>query len=140
MSFYSQIQQECFEKGAYVVIGGGGAQTSAVANLLNDGWSPLSFRVGLPSENEFWAWKSSCRTGEIVKMGSLADGDDPFWGEGIGPDLRGIMRGYAGRLRMSGHLYPHGDQDTAVSAGNPEAFRYLAGNGASAGSEEGQVD
>ncbi len=31
---------------------------------------------------------------EIVKMGSLANGDDPSGGEGIGPDLRGIMRGY----------------------------------------------
>ena len=40
--------------------------------------------------------------GEIVKMGSLAAGDDPFWGEGIGPDLRGIMRGYTGLLGCLG--------------------------------------
>ena len=46
---YSQIQQICFENGAYVVIGGGGAQTSAVANLLNDGWleNPLSQVISL---------------------------------------------------------------------------------------------
>jgi len=29
-------------------------------------------------------------------MGSLATGDDPFWGDGIGPDLRGLLRGYTG--------------------------------------------
>lgn len=29
-------------------------------------------------------------------MGSLAVGDDPFWGDGIGPDLRGLLRGYTG--------------------------------------------
>jgi len=34
--------------------------------------------------------------GEIVKMGSLAAGDDPFWGEGPGPDLRGLLRGFTG--------------------------------------------
>lgn len=98
---YSQIQQECFEKGAYVVVGGGGAQTSAVANLLNDGWSPLSFRIGLP-QRRILGMEIVMPDGEIVKMGSLADGDDPFWGEGIGPDLRGIMRGYTGLLGCLG--------------------------------------
>ena len=98
---YSQIQQICFENGAYVVIGGGGAQTSAVANLLNDGWSPLSFRVGLP-QRRILGMEIVMPDGEIVKMGSLAAGDDPFWGEGIGPDLRGIMRGYTGLLGCLG--------------------------------------
>ena len=76
---YSQIQQECFEKGAYVVVGGGGAQTSAVANLLNDGWSPLSFRIGLP-QRRILGMEIVMPDGEIVKMGSLADGDDPLRG------------------------------------------------------------
>lgn len=98
---YSQIQQICFENGAYVVIGGGGAQTSAVANLLNDGWSPLSFRVGLP-QRRILGMEVVMPDGEIVKMGSLADSDDPFWGEGVGPDLRGIMRGYTGLLGCMG--------------------------------------
>ena len=62
------------------------AQTSAVANLLNDGWSPLSFRVGLP-QRRILGMEVVMPDGEIVKMGSLADGDDPFWGEGIGPCL-----------------------------------------------------
>ncbi|MDD7408870.1 MAG: FAD-binding oxidoreductase [Anaerovoracaceae bacterium] len=98
---YSQIQQECFEHGAYVVVGGGGAQTSAVANLLNDGWSPLSFRIGLP-QRRILGLEMVMPDGELVKFGSLADGDDPFWGEGIGPDLRGILRGYTGLLGCLG--------------------------------------
>lgn len=98
---YSQIQQECFDRGSYVVVGGGGAQTSAVCNLLNDGWSPLSFRIGLP-QRRILGMEVVMPDGELVKMGSLADGDDPFWGEGIGPDLRGIMRGYTGLLGCLG--------------------------------------
>jgi len=37
---YSQLQEECFKRNAYVVIGGGGAQASVIANLIGDGWSP----------------------------------------------------------------------------------------------------
>ena len=29
-------------------------------------------------------------------MGSLADRCDPFWGDGPGPDLRGLLRGFTG--------------------------------------------
>lgn len=98
---YSQVQQECFDHGAYVVVGGGGAQTSAVANLLNDGWSPLSYRIGLP-QRRILGLEMVMPDGEIIKMGSMADNEDPFWGEGIGPDLRGILRGYTGLLGCLG--------------------------------------
>jgi FAD/FMN-containing dehydrogenase len=98
---YSQIQQECFDKGAYVVVGGGGAQTSAVANMINDGWSPLSFRIGLP-HRRILGLEMILPDGELVKMGSLAVGDDPFWGECPGPDLRGMLRGYTGLLGCMG--------------------------------------
>jgi hypothetical protein len=35
-------------------------------------------------------------------MGSLALGDDPFWGEGPGPDLRGLLRGFTGHRGFLG--------------------------------------
>ena len=92
---YSPIQQECFNKGAYVVIGGGGSQASAIANLIGDGWSPLSHRIGLP-HRRILGTELVLPDGELVRLGSLAVGDDPFWGEGIGPDLRGLLRGYTG--------------------------------------------
>ena len=81
--------------GAYVVIGGGGAQASAIANLIGDGWSPLSHRIGLP-HRRILGTEMVMPDGEILRMGSLATGDDPFWGEGPGPDLRGMLRGYTG--------------------------------------------
>ena len=92
---YSPIQQEALNKGAYVVIGGGGAQASAIANLIGDGWSPLSHRIGLP-HRRILGTELILPDGELVRMGSLAVGDDPFWGDGPGPDLRGILRGYTG--------------------------------------------
>src|SRR4030042_986965 len=54
---YSPLQEEAMKRGAYVIIGGGGAQASVIAHLL---------------------------------------GEDPFGGDGIGPDLRGLLRGYTG--------------------------------------------
>lgn len=89
------VQQECLNKGAYTVIGGGGAQCSAICNLIGDGWSPLSHRVGLP-HRRILGTELVLPDGELVKMGSLALSDDPFWGEGPGPDLRGILRGFTG--------------------------------------------
>jgi glycolate oxidase len=92
---YSPIQEECMKHGAYVVIGGGGAQASAVANLIGDGWSPLSHRIGLP-HRRILGTEVVMPDGEILRLGSLAEGEDPFWGEGPGPDLRGLLRGYTG--------------------------------------------
>lgn len=92
---YSSLQQEAFNKGAYGVIGGGGAQCSAIANLLGDGWSPLSLKIGLP-HRRILGTELVLPDGEVVKMGSLATSDDPFWGEGPGPDLRCILRGFTG--------------------------------------------
>ncbi len=92
---YSQLQEECLKRGAYVVIGGGGAQASVIANLIGDGWSPLSHRIGLP-HRRILGTELVLPDGEVVRTGSLATGNDPFWGEGPGPDLRGILRGYTG--------------------------------------------
>jgi FAD/FMN-containing dehydrogenase len=89
---YSQFQEECLRRGGYVVIGGGGAQASVIANLIGDGWSPLSHRIGLP-HRRILGTEMVLPDGEILKMGSLAGGDDWFWGDGLGPDLRGILRG-----------------------------------------------
>ncbi|MBP2625944.1 MAG: linked oxidase domain protein [Firmicutes bacterium] len=98
---YSPFQEECLKRGGYVVVGGGGAQTSVIANLICDGWSPLSMRIGLP-HRRILGLELVLPDGELVKMGSLSIGDDGFWGEGIGPDLRGILRGYTGLLGCMG--------------------------------------
>jgi glycolate oxidase len=92
---YSQLQEEAMKRGCYIIIGGGGSQCSAIANMLGDGWSPLSYRIGLP-HRRILGTELVLPDGELVKLGSLAVGDDPFWGDGFGPDLRGLLRGFTG--------------------------------------------
>jgi len=92
---YSQLQEEAMKRGCYIIVGGGGSQCSAIANMLGDGWSPLSYRIGLP-HRRILGTELVLPDGELVKMGSLAVQDDPFWGEGLGPDLRGLLRGFTG--------------------------------------------
>jgi len=92
---YSQLQEEAMKRGCYIIVGGGGSQCSAIANMLGDGWSPLSYRIGLP-HRRILGTELILPDGELVKMGSLAVGDDPFWGDGFGPDLRGLLRGFTG--------------------------------------------
>ena len=91
---YSQLQEEAMRKGFYTTVPGGGAQVSVVANMLNCGFSPLNYRNGLPSRRLLgveWVFPD----GEVLRTGSLAFGDDYFWGEGPGPELRGLFRGGA---------------------------------------------
>ena len=92
---YSQLQEEAMKRGCYIIVGGGGSQCSAIANMLGDGWSPLSYRIGLP-HRRILGTELVLPDGELVKMGSLATEEDPFWGEGPGPDLRGLLRGFTG--------------------------------------------
>jgi hypothetical protein len=98
---YSQLQEEALKRGCYVVVGGGGAQASVIANLIGDGWSPLSHRIGLP-HRRILGTELVLPDGDLVKMGSLATSDDPFWGDGLGPDLRGILRGFTGHRGFLG--------------------------------------
>jgi len=92
---YSQLQEEAMKRGCYIIVGGGGSQCSAIANMLGDGWSPLSYRIGLP-HRRILGTELVLPDGELVKMGSLALQDDPFWGDGLGSDLRGLLRGFTG--------------------------------------------
>lgn len=92
---YSQLQEEAMSRGMYTIVGGGGSQCSAIANMIGDGWSPLSYRIGLP-HRRILGTELVLPDGELVLMGSLATEEDSFWGEGPGPDLRGLLRGFTG--------------------------------------------
>jgi FAD/FMN-containing dehydrogenase len=93
---FSQLQAEAMKRGLYVTNPGGGSQVSVVGNMIGAGFSPLNYRLCGPQRKVLgveWVLPD----GEIARLGSLAmQKDDYFWGEGIGPDLRGILRGYAG--------------------------------------------
>jgi glycolate oxidase len=91
-TIYSQLQEEAMQRGLYITVPGGGSQVSVIANHINCGFSPLNYRNGLPSRRLLgveWVLPD----GEILRTGSLAFGEDFFWGEGPGPELRGILRG-----------------------------------------------
>ena len=99
---YGQLQQEAMNHGLYTMVAGGGSQVSVICNHLNHGWSPLNYRTGLISRRPLgieWVLPD----GEILRLGSLAlNEDDYFWGDGIGPDLRCILRGAKGWLGAMG--------------------------------------
>ncbi|MFC2002962.1 FAD-binding oxidoreductase [Chloroflexota bacterium] len=99
---YGQLQQEAMNHGLYTMVSGGGSQVSVICNHLNHGWSPLNYRTGLISRRPLgieWVMPD----GEVLRLGSLAiNENDYFWGEGIGPDLRGILRGAKGWLGAMG--------------------------------------
>lgn len=79
-----------------------GASTSAIAvghsMFQQIGWT--CWRTGTARNILGAEWVLP--SGEIVRTGSLATSDDPFWGEGPGPDPRGVMRGHLGHLGSLG--------------------------------------
>ncbi|MCX8118598.1 MAG: heterodisulfide reductase-related iron-sulfur binding cluster [Desulfobacterota bacterium] len=92
---YSQLQAEALRRGMYVLVGGGGGQVSVIANMINDGTSPHSYRFGL-AQRRILGTELVLPDGEVLRLGSLSTEEDPFWGEGPGPDLRGLLRGGTG--------------------------------------------
>jgi hypothetical protein len=98
---FSDLQAELFKKGLFTFLPGCGGQCSVVANTINMGDAPLGWRLGLGYQRLLgieWVLPN----GEILKMGSLSTNDDYFWGEGPGPDLRGLLRGCSGHKSKMG--------------------------------------
>jgi len=92
---HSPLQAEAQERGLYTLTPGGGSQAAVIGNMLTYNFSPLKYRLGMPSRRILgveWVLPD----GELITLGSLTNSDDPFWGEGPGPDLRGLLRGYTG--------------------------------------------
>ncbi len=98
---YAQLQAEALKHGLYTVAAGGGSQVSVIPNHLSWGFSPLTYRAGL-APRRIMGVEWVLPDGEIVRMGSFASGKDGFWGEGIGPDMRGLLRGHIGWLGSLG--------------------------------------
>jgi len=92
---FAQLQAEALKYGLYTMVPGGGSQVGVVPNHLIWSFSPLTYRTGM-ANRRIMGCEWILPSGEIVRLGSLASGDDPYWGEGIGPDLRGILRGSIG--------------------------------------------
>ncbi|RMF96116.1 MAG: FAD-binding oxidoreductase [Candidatus Schekmanbacteria bacterium] len=109
---YTELQTEAMKLGLYTSAPSCGAQVSVIANHLNQGMGQLVHRVGYANRRVLAAeW--ILPDGELIRTGSATNGDDYFWGEGPGPDLRGIMRGWFGNFgglgivtKMAVKLFP----------------------------------
>lgn len=107
-----QVQSEAMKVGLYNGFPGGGSQTSILANNIwgNAQWT--CWRTGLLRNILGLEWVLP--TGEILRTGSLAfPGAGWCWGEGPGPDARGILRGQLGNhgalgivTKVAVKLYP----------------------------------
>lgn len=95
---YSQLQIEALKRGLFTCATMGGAQISVLANHISFGQGQLSHRLGIGSRR-ILGMEWVLPNGEIMRTGSSGTpGAGYFWGEGPGPDLRGIVRGYSANL------------------------------------------
>jgi hypothetical protein len=98
---FAALQGDLFKRGLCTFVPGCGGQASVVANTINMGDAPLGWRHGLGYQRILgveWVLPD----GEILRMGSRSMSNDFFWGEGPGPDLRGLLRGCAGHQSRLG--------------------------------------
>jgi FAD/FMN-containing dehydrogenase len=93
---HSQIQKEAWKRGLYHMSLGCGGQASVLANTIFSGLGPLGYRIGFNGARRLMGTEWVLPDGEIVGIGSTSILREYFWGEGPGPDLRGILRGLVG--------------------------------------------
>jgi FAD/FMN-containing dehydrogenase len=93
---HSQLQKEAFKRGMYHQSLGCGGQASVLANTIYSGLGPLGYRVGFNGTRRLLGVEWVLPDGELLKLGSPSILREYFWGEGPGPDLRGIIRGLLG--------------------------------------------
>lgn len=109
---HAQLQAEAMRRGLYAGTPEAGSQSSSLANHVAFGLQGTAYRTGLAARNILgleWVLPG----GDTLRTGTLATSPDYGWGEGPGPDLRGILRGMVGHLgafgiitRMAVKLYP----------------------------------
>jgi glycolate oxidase len=89
----AQLQAELMKKGLTCNIISAGSNTSALPLAGLMGCGPTSVSTSYSNRNILGVeWVLP--TGEILRSGSLGSGAGWFCGDGPGPSLRGIMRGY----------------------------------------------
>ena len=92
----AQLQVEAMRKGLNCHIIGAGANTSVLASATSvAGYGPDGLSMGHSGRNLLGVeWVLP--TGEVLRLGSPDTGSGWFSGDGPGPSLRGIMRGWEG--------------------------------------------
>jgi len=99
---HAQLQAEAMKRGLYMGTPEAGSQSSSLANHVAFGMQGTTYRTGYASRNVLgveWVLPS----GEVLRLGSLSNpGAGFYWGEGPGPDARGLLRGQVGHLGALG--------------------------------------
>jgi len=124
------LQAEAMKKGLNCHIHGPGASCSLLASATSfAGPGPDTAYLGSANENMLgieWVMPD----GEIMKTGSLGSGSGWFCGEGPGPGLRGIIRGFQGAMGSMGvftkvalKLHPWPGPAELPVEGAPPAYR-----------------
>ena len=92
---YAQLNTEALKLGLYTNAPLCGAQASVLANHLFQGMGQNVWRTGFANKR-ILAVEWVLPDGELLHLGSASIIKDYFWGEGPGPDLRGLVRGWFG--------------------------------------------
>jgi len=111
---YAHLQAEVMKRDLYTVVPGGGGGVSVVANHASAGIGSLCYRMTTSAVRRMNGLEWVTPEGEIVRMGSVVNGDDSgYWRGGLGPGLIGLLKGYspwAGSMgiitKMALKLYP----------------------------------
>jgi len=91
-----QLQAEAMKKGLNCNTAECGGQASVLANCTS-GWGMGGKSVAMGhNERNVLGVEWVLPTGNILRLGSVGSGDGWFCGDGPGPSLRGIMRGFLG--------------------------------------------
>jgi glycolate oxidase len=110
---FAELNAEAQKRGLFVRTPYAGAVASVIGNHLYLGFAGVDWRFGIAPQN-ILAVEWILPTGEKIKLGSLGlPGARWIWGEGPGPDLRGLLRGLLGVscglgivTKMAVKLYP----------------------------------
>ena len=98
---FSALQAELFKRGLFTFLPGSGGHCSVLANTITMGDAPSGWRHGLGYQR-ILAAEWVLPDGEMLKLGSRSMIKEFFWGEGPGPDLRGLLRGIVGQRARLG--------------------------------------
>lgn len=111
---HAQLHAEANRRGLYLGAPEAGSQMSSLANHVFQAAWGVSHRLGMGYRN-ILSMEWVLPTGEVLTTGSLAHAEaGTFWGEGPGPDLRGLVRGSYGVMggfgvvtKMAVKLHPY---------------------------------
>ncbi|MBW1903433.1 MAG: FAD-binding oxidoreductase [Deltaproteobacteria bacterium] len=111
---HAQLLSEANKRGLYIGAPEAGAQASSLANHVFQAAWGVSHRLGMGYRN-ILSMEWVLPTGDILNTGSLSQRNaGPNWGEGPGPDLRGLIRGSYGVMggfgvvtKMTVKLHPY---------------------------------